>query len=561
MYLNCFSESMKDSSVVGSKVLCESRKTKVPNRLQKLAGRSLLTIGVLFSVSVSAAQAPIEPKAGEKFSYDWLKEYARNLAVQPYQDHKAELPKDLTALDWDDYQQIRFKKDQALWGKDDSEFRTEFFHLGNGFDTPVHINELDHGKSIPVPYSAAMFDYAESKLKGKTLSKDLGFAGFKMQYSSDWQRDVVAFLGASYFRAVGDEMQYGLSARGLAVDTALQKPEEFPVFTNFWFEKPKPNSKEVVVYALMDSQSVSGAYRFHMKQGEPFTMKVDAAIYPRKSIERLGVAAMTSMYMVGENDRRTGYDWRPEVHDSDGLSMQTGSGEWIWRPLANPKKLGFNSYSDNNPKGFGLLQRDRNFDHYQDDGLFYEKRPSLWIEPIGKWGKGSVQLVEIPTLDETFDNIVAFWKPAQEIKRGQELLYSYNMYWGSHSPKHSPRAQVVNTFTGIGGVMGKKRHHYSKRFAIDFAGGSLAKLDQNTKVKAVINTSKGKIEIESARPLSAINGYRVMFDYVPEDNTETPVDMNVYLEANGKALSETWQYQWTPPAGKDRELHNPGHLR
>lgn len=555
------SESMKDSNVLKPNVVYKSYKVLTAGRLQKLASRSLLAVGVLFSFTACAAQPPAEPKVGEAFSYAWLKGHARQLAAQPYQSHKGELPKSLKSLDWDDYQQIHFKKDKALWRKDNSEFRTELFHLGLGFDTPIHINELENGKSIPVPYSSSMFDYGKSKVNGKKLPKDLGFAGFRMQFATDWQRDVVAFLGASYFRAVGSEMQYGLSARGLAVDTALPQPEEFPTFTNFWLEKPKPGSDVVTVYALMDSPSVSGAYRFDMKPGEPFKMKVDAAMYPRKAIERLGVAPMTSMYMVGENDRRTGYDWRPEIHDSDGLAMHTGNGEWIWRPLANPKNLRFNAYSDDNPKGFGLLQRDRNFDHYQDDGVFYEKRPSLWIEPIGNWGKGSVQLVEIPTLDETFDNIVAFWNPAKPIEPGQELLYSYNMYWGSHSPEHSQQARVVNTFTGIGGVIGKKRHYYSKRFVIDFAGGSLAMLGKNTKLKAVITTSKGKVEIESARPLKSIDGYRVMFDLVPPDATANPINMRVYLEANGLPLSETWQYQWNPPLGKDRALHNAGHLK
>jgi glucans biosynthesis protein len=215
--------------------------------------------------------------------------------------------------------------------------------------------------------------------------------------------------------------------------------------------------------------------------------------------------------------------------------------------LGNPKNLRFNAYSNENPKGFGLLQRDRYFDHYQDDGVFYEKRPSLYIEPIGGWGKGSVQLVEIPTLDEIFDNIVAFWNPAKPIEVGQELLYSCNMYWGSQPPVQSNRARVVDTFTGIGGMIGKKRHYYSKHFAADFAGGSLAMLGKDTEVKAVITTSDGKVEIESARPLPLVDSYRAMFDLVPPDGTSNPINLRVYLEANGQPLSETWQYQWNPP--------------
>ena len=388
MLSHCFSASMKDNNFDGLKEQQEPRKTHVLTRFRHCASRSLLALGVLFSVTACATVDPVQPKDGEAFSYAWLKGYARQLATSPYQSQQGELPDSLQRLDWDDYQEIQFNKDAALWRDQHSKFRTELFHLGLGFDTPIHMYELEKGKSTPIPYMPSEFRYGKSNVDASKLPEDLGFAGFRMQFATDWQRDVVAFLGASYFRAVGSEMQYGLSARGLAIDTALPRPEEFPVFTHFWLEKPATGSDVVTVYALMDSPSVTGAYRFDMTPGEPFKMRVDSAIYPRKSVERLGVAPMTSMFMIGENDRRTNYDWRAEIHDSDGLAMQTGNGEWIWRPLGNPANLQFNAYSDNNPKGFGLLQRDRHFDHYQDDGVFYEKRPSLWIEPLGDWGKG-----------------------------------------------------------------------------------------------------------------------------------------------------------------------------
>lgn len=539
----------------------EAQSSSRRGRLQRMVGSVLLTCSVLLSLSACAAGKQASPQEGEEFSYAWLKGYARTMAAQPYESHKGELPKSLQGMSWDDYQQFHFKKKAALWRDQDSEFRAELFHLGLYFDTPIHIYELNEGKAKLIDYSPSMFDYGKSKVKGSQLPKDLGFAGFRMQFNTDWERDVVAFLGASYFRAVGHEMQYGLSARGLAVDTALPKPEEFPMFTDFWLEKPKPGSNITTVYALLDSPSVTGAYRFDIEPGERLKMKVDVAVYPRKAIERLGVAPLTSMFMVGENDRRTGYDWRPEIHDTDGLAMHTGNGEWIWRPLGNPENLRFNAYSDENPKGFGLLQRDRNFDHYQDDGVFYDKRPSLWIEPTSSWGKGSVQLVEIPTLDETFDNIVAFWNPAEPIVPGQELLYSYNMYWGGIPPVQSPRARVVDTFTGIGGVVGQKRKYYSKRFVVDFAGGTLPMIGKDTQVKAVITASDGKVEIESARPLASINGYRAMFDVVPPGDGNEPINLRVYLEVDGQPLSETWMYQWNPPAKDDRELHNAGHLQ
>ncbi|MBM6552282.1 glucan biosynthesis protein D [Marinomonas ostreistagni] len=526
-----------------------------------LASKTALMVSALVSVTACAVTPSVNPQDGEKFDYAWLKGYAKNLSEQPYESHQGDVPSVLSGLDWDEYQQLHFKREESLWQKEDTAFRAGFFHLGQGFVTPVQINVIEDGEAEPVEYDADMFDYGKTPVNGNSLPKDLGFAGFRMQYGTDWERDIVAFLGASYFRAVGAEMQYGLSARGLAIDTAMNKPEEFPVFTHFWFEKPKPGADEVTIYALMDSDSITGAYRFDIKAGEPLTMRVDSALYPRKEIERLGVAPLTSMYMIGENDRRTNYDWRPEIHDSDGLEMLTGNGDWIWRPLGNPEQLRFNAYMDENPQGFGLMQRDRNFDHYLDDGVFYEKRPSLWIEPIGNWGKGSVQLVEIPTLDETFDNIVAFWNPAEEVKPGQELLYSYNMYWGSEAPFESGKATVQSTYTGIGGVVGKKREYYSKRFAIDFEGEIFDMLGQTAKVKPVIETSRGRVEITSARPQHHIGGYRAMFDLVPLDESQEPINIKVHLEANGQVLSETWQYQWTPPAAEDRELYNAGHLK
>lgn len=508
-------------------------------------------------LALTATQAT---DSGEPFDYAWLKGQARALAEAPYAPQPETLPESLQNLTWDAYQQIRFDSEHALWAKEKTLLRAEFFHLGLFFKTPITMYELVQGKARKINYDSDLFQYGKSGVRGWRLPKDLGFAGFRLRYHTDWSRDLAAFLGASYFRAVGGEMQYGMSARGLAVDTALPRPEEFPVFTHFWLERPAEGSDIMTVYALLNSPSVAGAYRFDIQPGQTLTMNVDAAIYPRHPIERLGIAPLTSMFMVGENDRRTGHDWRPEIHDSDGLAMHTGQGEWIWRPIANPAQMRFNAYMDTNPRGFGLVQRDQNFDHYQDDGVFYDKRPSVWVTPRGDWGAGSVQLVEIPTVDETFDNIVAFWNPAKKIKTGQELLYSYTLAFGANAPKPPTLAHVVDTFTGLGGVIGQKRTYYSKRFVIDFKGGDLPMIGQNTPIQPVITASAGRIEITSVRPQHAIHGYRVMFDIVPPDESQTPINLRCFLEADGRPLSETWIYQWTPPAKNDRALHNPGHL-
>ncbi len=491
----------------------------------------------------------------QPFDYAWLKGRARALAAEPHRvPARSAVPEAVRGLDWDRYQAIRYRADHALWAEDGLRLQARFFHLGLYHQTPVHIHVVENGQAREVAYDPAMFDYGESGLQASGLPPDLGFAGFRIHLREDTDRDVAAFLGASYFRAVGGEKQYGLSARGLAIDSGMERPEEFPVFTAFWLERPARNSARLVVYALLDSPSVAGAYRFVLAPGPTFVMDVDAALYPRRTIERLGIAPLTSMYQHGENDRRMARDWRPEIHDSDGLALWIGAGERIWRPLVNPEQLRFNSYGDENPRGFGLLQRDRDFANYQDDGVFYDRRPSLWVEPKSPWGRGSVQLVEIPTVDETFDNIVAFWNPERKPQAGEELLYAYRLHWGARTPADPPLARVVATRTGIGGVVGRKREYFSWRFAIDFSGGDLAKLGRDDGVEPVITASRGEVEITSARPLAAIRGYRAMFDLKPVDDSVEPVNLRLYLRAKGRPLTETWLYQWTPPPASRRSL-------
>jgi periplasmic glucans biosynthesis protein len=490
----------------------------------------------------------------QPFSYAWLKGRARKLAGEAYVSRKGELPQSLQNISWDDYQAIGFRADQSLWRDTDSAFQIQLFHLGLYFQQPVKIHEVVNGQASELAYRQDLFNYNGEKPLGD-LPDDLGYAGFRVHYHNNFALDLAAFLGASYFRAVGSEMQYGMSARGLAIDTVMNREEEFPRFSEFWLEKPALGSERLKVWALLDSPSITGAYAFILDPGRNMVMDVDAALYPRTEVARAGIAPLTSMYQVGENSQRMDYDWRPEIHDSDGLAMHSGSGEWLWRPLVNPRNLNFNSYQDNNPRGFGLLQRDRNFDHYQDDGVFYERRPSVWVEPRGDWGQGSIDLVEIPTVDETFDNIVAFWHPEKPLLPGQEYLFSYRLHWGEQAPvRPYELATVQATRTGLGGVIGQKRTYFSWRFAVDFAGGPLEMLARNVDVEPVITVSRGEVEVTSARPLSAINGYRAMFDLVPGDSVE-PINIRLYLRLGEEALTETWIYQYTPPPLDDRRLY------
>lgn len=520
-------------------------------------GRSaaLVSAGSL-GLNWTEALARLKPLGSPRhFDFAALKGEARALSGRPYQPHAGKVPPSVSALDWDQYQAVQYRADHGLWADHTGlRFDAKFFHLGLFFKRPVRMFELADGRAQELAYDPAMFNYGKSGLKARDLPPDLGFAGFRLNFHTDPLRDVAAFLGASYFRAVGVEAQYGLSARGLAIDTGMERPEEFPDFVSFYLERPAAGSNTVIVMALLDSPSITGAYRFAITPGDTQVMEIDAALYPRKAIERLGIAPCTSMFQHGENDHRMANDWRPEIHDSDGLAMWRGNGEWVWRPLTNPQNLQFNAFADKGPKGFGLVQRDRNFDHYQDDGVFYDRRPSLWVEPKSDWGAGSVQLVEIPTNDETFDNIVAFWNPDRKPQPGEELLIGYRLYWGAHPPARPALGHCVATRTGLGGVVGQPRKHYALRFAVDFTGGDLGKLAQGAKVEAVITASRGTVEIPSARPLESINGWRAMFDLKPEADSQ-PITVRLYLRSDGKPLTETWLYQWVPPAVADRRLY------
>jgi glucans biosynthesis protein len=521
-----------------------------------------LAAGQLTRTDLAAAATAPQPAnaAGtgpaKAFDYAWLKGQARFLAGSAFQTSKDVLPASMVTLSYDQYQSLRFRSDHSLWGDAGLPFRVQFFHVGRGFAQAVHLYEVNNGQSREILYDPAMFEFDKAGIDPAVMRDHSGFAGFRVQFVTDWRDDVTAFLGAAYFRAVGgDTRQYGLSARALAVDTAYPRPEEFPRFTSFWFERPAKASGILTMYALMDSPSITGALRFLIAPGGTLIMDIDSAFYPRKAIDRLGVAPLTSMFFYGENERRAANDWRPEIHDSDGLSIWTGAGEWIWRPLTNPAQNHLNSYFDENPRGFGLLQRDRNWDHYQDDGVYYDRRPSLWVEPkSGGWGKGAVQLFEIPTGDETSDNIVAFWNPTEKTKAGQELLFSYRLHWGTRMPYSSPLGQTVATRTGVGGTVGQKRQYYSWHFAVDFAGGELGALPRDANVEAVISTSHNSTtEHLTAHYVEEIKGYRVLFDLRPADDSNDAIDLRLYLRIDGRPLTETWNYTWTPLPVKDRK--------
>lgn len=525
-----------------------------------LAAYSTLPASGLFAARALAAAADGK---SEPFDFKQLQAQAKQLAGQQYVSTKQVLPPVLADMTPQQFNAIRYDPNHSLWRELKGQLDVQFFHVGMGFKTPVRMYSVDPKSNTAreVHFRHELFNYDTSGIDGNQVKGDLGFAGFKLFKAPEIaMHDIVSFLGASYFRAVDSTKQYGLSARGLAIDTYAKRQEEFPDFTKFWFETPAKNATHFVVYALLDSPSATGAYRFDIDcQAGQVVMDVQAHINARADIEQLGVTPMTSMFNCGTHERRMCDSIHPQQHDSDRLSMWRGNGEWVCRPLNNPAKLQFNAFADKDPKGFGLVQYDHNFASYQDTTVWYDRRPSLWVEPTNAWGEGEVSLLEIPTTGETMDNIVVFWTPKNKVKAGDSLNYSYKLYWSALPPVSTPLAQIHATRSGMGGFLEgwTPGEHYPKywarRFAVDFHGGGLDRLPEGVGIEPVLTVSHGKTQDFNIQYLPDIKGYRVIFDWLPDSDSVEPVNMRMFIRSRDRTLSETWMYQYFPPAPDRRK--------
>ena len=484
-----------------------------------------------------------------RFGFEDVQRRAREIAAVPYEPI-APLPEALAKLDYDSWRDIRFRSDRALLQQNGSPFRMQMFHPGFLFTRPVTVNVVRDGVPMPVPYAANLFDYGKVKFE-KPLPVNLGFAGFRLHYPLNDPRvydELISFIGASYFRVLGRGQRYGLSARGLSIGAGTAA-EEFPVFREFWIEQPAANAERVIIHTLLDSPVVTGAYRFTIYPDLDTVVEVAATLYPRTTIEKLGLAPLTSMFFTGENDRRFFDDFRSELHDSDGLMIHSGSGEWIWRPLRNPKQQAVSSFVERSIRGFGLMQRDRTFEHYQDLDLNYELRPSYWIEPQGDWGEGVVELIEMPTTDETNDNIVALWAPKTPLEPGKEFSFGYKLISMLDSGDLHPGGRVVNTYQAKPKALGSGEPvtEGSRRFIIDFAGGDLDYyLKQPEKVEIVPSIAYGRIDRAFIVPNRKTEGFRAFVDVVVEPGQLA--EMRAFLRSGGKTLTETWSYPWRAEA-------------
>lgn len=522
------------------------------------AARVLLALAM-----ASAAAAPLQ---AQDAVFDRVAERARQLAAEPYRAPQPTLPAELAALNYDGHRDIRFRPERALWRGDGLPFEVQFFHPGWLFADPVRIHEVTPQGTREITVAPEDFDYGRNRLDPARWPK-LGFAGFRVHYplnDAQYKDELVVFLGASYFRALGRGQRYGLSARGLAIDT-VDRPgraagvryagEEFPRFSEFWLERPAPGADRLVIHALLESPRATGAYRFTIEPGLSTDVQVLARLYLRAGVTTLGIAPLTSMFLHGENQPDDG-DFRPEVHDSDGLQVHTGEGEWIWRPLVNPhfaqpRGILTTSFATRNPRGFGLMQRDREFLRYEDLEARYELRPSLWVEPVGEWGAGRVELVQLPTDEEIHDNIVAYWKPDVLPAPGQPLDLSYRLSW--QKLQETRAGSSIVTQTRRGRSYGRLAAGEQK-FVIDFKGPALDRLPPAAVVEPVVDAGPNARVLQAVAYRNEVVGgwrltLRVQRTDLPAGASEpasaappAPLDLRAFLRHQKDTVSETWTY-------------------
>ena len=502
--------------------------------------------------AAATADAPSKISFGPPSHFDFkvLKKMVADLADQPYAPPPMPDPAIVKTMNFDVAKHILPDPDHALFGDGRGPYPISLLAVGDLFPKTVRMFALTGDDAREVQFRADYFKSPPDGPLSKLAATPSPFAGLEFQQAYDkpilrghegWAR----FLGASYFRAVGEANQFGLSARGVAQNSGIAIPEEFPDFTHFWVGEGDGDDDDITLYALLDGPSIVGAYRFIMHRGRGTTMDITMRLHIRKPIERLGISPMTSMFWYSESVKGAATDWRPEVHDSDGVALWMGNGDHLWRPLIDQDKLTISKFEDDRFRGFGLMQRDKNFDHYLDP-VFYERRPCCWCEPIGDWGKGSVQLLEIPTNNEIYDNIVLSWIADTPNKAGDVLDYRYKLLWRDTDPVPGKLAICVATRLGAGDIEGAPRSKVLRKFELEFKGAFQATRAADAVPEVKLWASRGKFLNISREPSADgdLGLWRVLFDLDPEGTD--PVDLRAHLEYDGEPLSETWVYRYVP---------------
>jgi periplasmic glucans biosynthesis protein len=481
----------------------------------------------------------------QAFSFDDVAARAAKLASAPYQKPGNPVPASIKALTYDQHRDIRFRPERALWRNTKLPFEIMFFHPGFFFEDVVTIHEVTTEGIQTLRFDPEAFDYGKNKIDREDLRR-LGFAGFRVHFpvnTPSYKDEVLVFLGASYFRGLGRGQRFGLSARGLAIDTAESAGEEFPRFVEFWIERPQANAKALTIYGLLDSVRAAAAYRFVLTPGVSTVLDVHTQLFLRRGVAKLGLAPLTSMFLFGSNQRSAREDYRPQVHDSDGLSIQASATDWIWRPLVNPKRLLVTSFALTSPRGFGLMQRERSFGDYEDLEARYDLRPSAWVELKGPWGPGRIELVQIPVPDETNDNIVAYWVPDFQPRPKEALVYAYRVLWQKDGEVRPPTAWVRETRRGRGYV---KSPDGSVELHVDFDGPSLKRLASTATVDVGLwIDANGELLERHTRRHETTGGWRLVVRLRRVDGGK-PVELRAHLKQGNEVLSETWNYILPP---------------
>jgi glucans biosynthesis protein len=495
---------------------------------------------VALAIGASGARAantppPDKPPAAYPFTFETLLADAKRRAAAPYSPQHNRLPAGLDKLSPEQYRSIRFNPDAGIWRAERLPFHLELLRAGYNMQTAVTVSTVENGEAHDVVATPAMFEM-ESALPAQLAKVSLPLSGFRVRSrinSSKIWDEFLVFQGASYFRAVAKNLLYGLSARGLAINTAEPSGEEFPAFTHFWIERPGAHAGAIVIYALLESESTTGAYRFTVQPGVETLTDVDLTLFPRTEMRVAGIAPLTSMFLFDETNRGRLDDYRPEVHDSDGLQIAAASGEQIFRPLANPIKLQVSTFTNQQPKGFGLVQRSRQQIDFQDFDAQYERRPSAWVEPQGEWGPGSLELVEIPSGRESNDNIVVFWRPTQSLTPGHPAHFAYRIIWSAEPALPKSLGKTVASRSGAS-LDGKRRV-----FLLDFVGAG-EKVDG---LRLDLNSSAGKISSATLMSNSALHGLRASFEIDPRD--AELIELRLRIMRGDRPVTETWLYRWT----------------
>jgi glucans biosynthesis protein len=475
---------------------------------------------------------------GSRFSREALESAAADLAKAPFVAPEATLPAGLQDLDAVAYDAIRFRAERAIWSTEQRGFTIELLHRGFVFATPVDLFTVEDGRVLRIPYDPSLFDFG--KLTPPQPDEVVGFSGFRLAAQTDGTTTsvpIAIFQGATFFRAVAAGQVFGQAARGLALDVGDANGEEFPIFRAFWIERPEAGASEIRVHALLDSEAAAGAYTVTIRPGGAVTaMDVEFTLYPRVEIRHVGIAPSNAMFYFDRNDFQGIDDTRLAAHDASGLQMLNGGGEWIWRPLQNPTTLQISAFVDKDPRGFGLLQRNRDPAAFEDARAGYERMPSLWVEPLDAWGPGTVQLVEIPTDSDVNDNIITYWRPQEPLQAATVHRFRYRLSWCWEPPGVPVLAMA--TATRSGRAAGSNR-----RFVVDFRGEIFKDAERSKALAATATVSPGKILEQTLTVLPDRGMARLSFVLDPDG--QVLAELRAQILENNVPVSETWLYRWT----------------